>query len=81
MPSRGQNHARSGGSHHEGNLHLQEFPVTELTEALGCPRENAMEVTRALIDLSTIACSRFGIPSASKATVRSLINAPDKPDL
>lgn len=40
-----------------------------------------MEVTKALIELSTIACSRFGIPSASKETVRSLINAPDKADL
>lgn len=81
MPSRGQNHARSGGSHHEGNLNLQEFPVTELTEALGCPRANPMEVTKALIELSKIACSRFGVPSALKKTVGSLINAPDHEDL
>ncbi len=81
MPSRGQNHARSGGSHHEGNLNLQEFSVTELTEALGCPRANPMEVTKALIELSKIACSRFGVPSALKKTVGSLINAPDHEDL
>jgi len=82
MPSRGQNHSRSGGSRHEqGNLHLREFPVTELTKALGCPRENAMEVTKTLIELSTIACSRFGVPSALKKTIGSLINAPEHEDL
>lgn len=81
MPSRGRNHARSGGSHNEGNLHLQEFPVTELTEALECPRANAMEVTNALIELSKTACSRFGVPSALKETVRALINAPNVAEL
>jgi hypothetical protein len=81
MPSRGQNHARSRGPHHEGNLQLQEFPVTELTEALGCPRANPMEVTKALIELSKIACSRFGAPSSTKERVRALIDAPDQADL
>ena len=82
MASRGQNHSRAGGSSFEQvNLHLKEYPVTELTKALGCPRENEMEVTRALIELSTIACSRFGVPWTSQEAVRSLINAPSKADL
>jgi hypothetical protein len=81
MPSCRQNHARSGGAHHEGNLNLQEFPVTELTEALGCPRANPMEVTKALIELGKIACSRFGVPSALKKTIGSLINASNHEDL
>jgi hypothetical protein len=40
-----------------------------------------MEVTRALIELSKTACSRFGTPSATKEAVRSLINAPNKAEL
>jgi hypothetical protein len=62
-------------------LYLQEFPVTELTESLGCSQANPMEVTKALIEVSKAACCRFGVPSALKETVRSLINAPTVADL
>lgn len=61
----------------ESPLRLQDFSVTELTEALGCPRANAMEVTRALVDLCKTAAIRFGVPPASRETIRKLIDAPD----
>jgi hypothetical protein len=74
--------ARTTKAHQEASsFRFQEFSVTELTKALGCPRAHEMEVTRALIDLCKTAVIRFGIPVAAHRTISELTGAPNIPTL